>query len=89
MPDTPDAAAISQTVADFVSEHTRHQVTDHAEDIFAVGHVNSLFAMQLVLFVETTFGIALGADDLDFDNFRSIAAIADLVVRKKAPQQIA
>ena len=30
------------------------------EDIFALGFINSLFAMQLVLFVESEFGIALG-----------------------------
>jgi acyl carrier protein len=39
--------------------------------------------MQLVQFVETTFGITVESDDLDIDNFRSIDAIAALVERKQ------
>lgn len=52
------------------------------EDIFALGFVNSLLAMQLVAFVEKEFGIAVEDQDLDLDNFRSIGAIARLVERK-------
>jgi len=53
-----------------------------AEDIFALGFVNSLLAMQLVAFVEKEFGVSVADDDLDLDNFRSIQAIADFVARK-------
>ena len=54
------------------------------QDIFAMGFVNSLFAMQLVLFVENQFGVAVEDDDLDIDNFKSINAIASLIERKTA-----
>jgi len=46
--------------------------------------VNSMFAMQLVQFVESTFGIAVENDDLELDNFRSIDALAALVERKQS-----
>ena len=52
------------------------------EDIFAVGFVNSMFAMQLVLFVEQEFNISVENEDLELDNFRTINAIANLVERK-------
>lgn len=52
------------------------------ENIFAAGLVNSLFAMQLVLFVEREFGFSVDNDDLSIDNFSSINAIANLVERK-------
>ncbi len=52
------------------------------QDIFAMGFVNSLFAMQLVLFVESEFGISVENEDLDIDNFKSINAIVNLVERK-------
>lgn len=55
------------------------------DDIFASGFINSLFAMQLVAFVEKTFGIEIDSDDLELDNFRSIDAISALVERKLAP----
>lgn len=53
------------------------------EDIFALGFVNSLFAMQLVGFVEQEFGITVDNEDLDIDNFRTITAIANLIQRKQ------
>ena len=54
------------------------------QDIFALGFVNSLFAMQLVLFVESEFGISVENEDLDIDNFRTVNAIVALVERKTA-----
>lgn len=59
-----------------------HKLSDD-EDIFATGYVNSMFAMQLVQFVETTFGVTVESEDLEIDNFRSVNAIAALVERKQ------
>lgn len=56
------------------------------QDFFALGFVNSLFAMQLVLFVEKEFGIAVENEDLNIDNFKSVNAIAQLVELKSAHQ---
>ena len=53
------------------------------DDIFALGFANSLFAMQLVTFIQNTFDIEIDSDDLEMDNFRSIQAISRLVERKK------
>ena len=58
------------------------ELTDD-QDIFASGFVNSLFAMQLVLFIEKTFAIKIENEDLDIDKFRSLNAIARLVERKQ------
>ena len=68
----------------FVGRFVRgHELAD-GEDIFATGFVNSMFAMQLVQFVETAFGITVESEDLEIDNFRSIDAITALVRRKQA-----
>ncbi|HEX5598096.1 MAG TPA: phosphopantetheine-binding protein [Micromonosporaceae bacterium] len=50
-----------------------------ADDIFALGFVNSLFAMELVLFLENTFGFTVPSEALRLDNFRSVQAMASLV----------
>jgi len=71
-------------VREFVSRFVKGQQLQDGDDIFATGYVNSMFAMQLVQFVETTFGIAVESDDLEIDNFRSIGAITALVRRKNA-----
>lgn len=52
------------------------------DDIFALGLVSSLMAMQLVLFVEKTLAIRVESEDLDLDNFRSIARM-DVFMRSK------
>lgn len=71
-----------QTIRAFVSRFFRgHELAD-GEDMFATGYVNSMFAMQLVQFVETTFGFEVESEDMEMDNFRSIDAIAALVARK-------
>lgn len=54
------------------------------EDIFALGFINSLFAMQLVLFVEKEFQITIANEDLEFENFRTMNSITNLVERKTA-----
>ncbi len=59
------------------------ELTDDA-DIFALGLVNSLFAMQLVLFIEQKFKVTIESDDLEIENFRTINAIAHLLERKNA-----
>jgi acyl carrier protein len=75
---------ISQQVREFVSRFVKGHELGDEDDIFATGYVNSMFAMQLVQFVESTFGITVESDDLEIDNFRSIGAIAALVLRKTA-----
>ena len=57
------------------------------EDIFALGFVNSLFAMELVLFVERKFGLEVPNDELTLDNFRSIKSMAELVQRQAGQAQ--
>lgn len=69
-------------IKEFLSRFFKNHDLQPDEDIFALGFVNSLLAMQLVAFVEKEFGITIGDEDLDLDNFRSIRAIADLVARK-------
>jgi acyl carrier protein len=56
------------------------------EDLFARGLVNSLFAMQLIAWVEKAFAIRVEDQDLEIANFNSISAIARFVAGK---QQVA
>ena len=51
------------------------------EDIFAMGFVNSLFAMELVLHVEGLAGVPVPNDELDLNHFRTVDAMVALVGR--------
>ncbi len=58
-----------------------YQLADQ-EDIFATGYVTSMFAIQLVTFIESRFSIEIDSDDLKLDNFRTIDAMQTLITRK-------
>ena len=72
-----------ERIKEFLSRFFRNHDLADDEDIFSLGFVNSLLAMQLVTFVEKEFNVIIDNDDLDLDNFRSINAIADLIQRKR------
>lgn len=75
---------VKSTVRAFIDSFLSGHRIDDDEDIFAAGHVNSLFVMQLVLMVEKEFAVVVADDDLMIDNFRSVNAVAELVDRKRA-----
>jgi methoxymalonate biosynthesis acyl carrier protein len=68
----------------FLTRFFRNHELNDDENIFKLGFANSLFAMQLVMFLEKEFGIKVDNKDLDRDNFKTVNAIADLVTRKSA-----
>jgi methoxymalonate biosynthesis acyl carrier protein len=71
----------------FLGRHIGGRVIGDEDKIFAAGFVNSMFAMQLVLFLEKSFQIAVANEDLELKNFQTINAMAELIERKTAPSQ--
>lgn len=53
------------------------------DHLFESGIVNSLFAIELMTFLEKTFAIEIGMDDLDIENFKSINSTVAFVVGKQ------
>jgi acyl carrier protein len=73
---------IRTSIREFLRRFIRnHDIADE-EDMFVGGYVNSLFVMQLVMFVEQDLGASVSDEDLDLENFRSINAIVNFVARK-------
>jgi len=66
----------------FLSGFFRTTALKDSDDIFALGFVNSLFAMQLVTWLEQSFSITISDEDLDMKNFNSVDALAVFVGRK-------
>jgi acyl carrier protein len=71
-----------EKVRKFLSRFFKKHEVGADEDIFALGFVNSLFAMQLVMFLEKEFELTVDTKDLDLDNFRTINAITGFVEKK-------
>lgn len=73
---------IKEKLMKFISRYFKKREIGDEEEFSALGFVNSLFSMQLVLFLEKEFGIAIDNEDMDLDNFKNISSIINLVERK-------
>ena len=76
------ANGIKEAVKRFILSSINIAHLDDDANLFESGIVNSLFAVQLMTFIEKTFAIEVGMDDLDIENFKSLNAATAFVVRK-------
>jgi len=66
-------------IKEFLSAFFQTAALKEDDDIFALGFVDSLFALQLITWVEKEFGVQIKDEDLDIRNFNTIEAIANMV----------
>jgi methoxymalonate biosynthesis acyl carrier protein len=71
-----------QEIREFLEGYVAGEDFEDSDDVFALGLVSSLMAMQLVLFVEQQLGVRLDNDDLDFENFRSVDLVSHFMMSK-------
>jgi len=79
---TADEKGIKETVRSFILSSINIPNLDDDDNLFESGIVNSLFAVQLMTFIEKTFALEVGMDDLDIENFKSLNATAAFVLQK-------
>ena len=80
--ENPDHSAEKQAIRHFILSSIALAHLDDDANLFEAGIANSLFAVQLLTFVEKTFAIEVGMDDLDIENFKSVNATAAFVQRR-------
>jgi methoxymalonate biosynthesis acyl carrier protein len=73
---------VRERIRSYIGRAVRKPVGD-ADDIFELGLVDSMFAIQLVAFVESEFRVVAEREDLDIRNFCSIAALVAFVEAKR------
>jgi methoxymalonate biosynthesis acyl carrier protein len=71
-----------EKIKQFLSRFFRNHQIGNDDDIFGLGFVNSLMALQLVNFLQKEFEITIEDEDLDIKNFRTINSMHLLVERK-------
>jgi acyl carrier protein len=77
-----DEPEIKLVIRKFISTSVAMDQLKDDDDLFESGVVNSLFAVQLMTFLERTFGIAVDMDDLEMANFKSLNATTAFVLQK-------
>lgn len=80
---------VRETVTNFLLGSISIANLNGDDHLFESGIVNSLFAVQLMTFLEKNFAIEIGMDDLDIENFKSVNATTAFVMRKKSGGQTA
>ncbi|MDX2522128.1 MULTISPECIES: acyl carrier protein [Streptomyces] len=79
----PSEGTVEKELLDFLHLRTK-TVWEEDTDLFAAGGLSSLFAMELVVHLEKSYGIAIRGADLRLDNFRTVTGMAALVRRLRA-----
>jgi len=78
-----NAEVIKQTIRRFLLGSINIPDLSDDDNLFELGIVNSLFAIQLMTFIEKNFGLEVEMDDLDIENFKSLNAATRFVMKKK------
>ena len=80
--DTQSIQSTKDTIKNFILESINIPNLQDDDNLFESGIVNSLFAIQLMTFLEKSFNIEVTMDDLSMDNFQSITATSLFVEGK-------
>ncbi len=78
-----NVSAPQEVIRSYILENINVPALDDDFDIFEAGIVNSLFAIELMTFLEKSFAIKVTMDDLDMQNFKSVNAASQFVLQKK------
>lgn len=79
-----DEIAVKERVKDYIQQASFVEKDKIKDDslIFKEGYFDSMGFVVLITFLEENFGIKTGDEDLVEENFESINAITDFIVRK-------
>lgn len=75
--------AIKKFLIDEFLPDVKPDELDLEHDLLADGLIDSLGVLKLIAWIEDRFSLAVGDDDLDPDNFRSIAAIDAFIAESR------
>jgi acyl carrier protein len=72
-------AELHQRIASVFSGALNVEVPGVDTDLFESGAIDSLAFVELLLHLEREFGVSVSVDDLELENFRTIAHIAEFI----------
>jgi acyl carrier protein len=78
----PDLALYDEIITIFL-ERLNVTVPSLDADLLASGVLDSLALVELLMQLELRYGLQISLEKLDFENFRSVAAIAAFVAQER------
>ncbi|MGO4287985.1 acyl carrier protein [Chitinophaga sp. RAB17] len=81
--DVTTQAGIKATIREFLQQRVGQEISfSETDDVFTLG-LTSLFALELVVFLEKTFDITVENEDLDLQNFNTVNHLEAFILKKK------
>ena len=77
-----ETTPLQHRIVNLFSTALNRNVPSVDSDLFDLGVIDSLGFVQLVLLLEQEFGVTTSVDDMDVENFKSIAHIASFLVAR-------
>jgi acyl carrier protein len=74
-----DSNRLRERIGSVIAGALHIEVPSFDTDLFDTGVLDSLAFVELLVQLEQEFGVTTSVDDLEADNFRSIASIADFI----------
>lgn len=75
-----------QKILEFFKSKGKSTGLEFDTDLFKTGFVNSLFALEMVVYLEKAFGVRIRNSEITEENFRTISSIAGVVNRARGEQ---
>jgi acyl carrier protein len=79
-----DTTAIQEKVTSLFAKKLNLVVASVETDLIETGMLDSLALVELLAQLEESFDVSISTDDLEIENFRSIASIAGFVAQRSA-----
>jgi acyl carrier protein len=78
-----DTDVVASKIRAFVHAAVAPDTIDDTTDLFGSGLLGSLFALELVTFIEDEFGFEVEVEDLDIEHFSTLANLRAFVAQKR------
>ncbi|MGC5327080.1 acyl carrier protein [Brevibacillus sp. SYSU BS000544] len=78
--------AVMDDVSTYIRKITNEDIHDRSANLFELGLLTSLDVLDIISYLENTFGIELSDEDVDMNNFGTIDGLVSLVERKTREQ---
>jgi acyl carrier protein len=73
---------IQQKLTELFARKLNLEVPSFETDLLGTGLIDSLTLVELLTQLQETFGVSISTDDLEVENFRSIASIARFMAQR-------
>lgn len=79
-----ETQSLEQKVSALLRDHLAIDVPSPETDLIAMGALDSLALVELLLKIEENLGVAISVDEIDLNDLRSVRSIAALLSRRMA-----